>query len=252
MLFRTVGTSVQKLRTRDYFDPWVILPLALAGAGIFGLAWLTTQDFGLVFWYAVGVILAFLLLSVAGLLLQMFLRVIPPLPNVTWRNAFRGISRPGSPAPVVIMSLGLGLAMLLVIVILSANLRDQLLNQVTKAAPTFVATDLFDDEVDELQTFLDSTGKVTEFLHSPMIRAAVTKVNGVPSAEIRTRKDLPGEAVYMLTDEILMTWRPDLPAEFDDHLGRLVAGRLFRPGRRCRCATPMPRRSASRSATRSS
>jgi putative ABC transport system permease protein len=213
MLFRTVGTSIQSLRTREYLDPWVLGPLLVAGLGIFGLAWWTTQDLSLVGYYAIGVIAAYLLLSLAGRALQAVLRAIPPLPSVTFRNAFRGIYRPGSPAPTVIMSLGLGLAMLLVIVILSVNLRDQLLGQVTKDAPTFVATDLFDDEVVDLQDFLNSTGQVTEFMHSPMIRAAITKVNGVPSADIRDRKDISGEAAYMLTGEILMTWRPDLPAD---------------------------------------
>jgi putative ABC transport system permease protein len=218
MLFRTVGTSVQNLRTREYLDPWVVLPLLAAGLDIFGLAWWTTKDFNLVFYYAIGVIGAFILLSLAGRLLQFVLRMIPPLPSKTFRNAFRGIYRPGSPAPVVIMSLGLGLAMLLVIVILSVNLRDQLLGQVTKDAPTFVATDMFDDEITDLQSFLESTGMVTDFKHSPMIRAAITKVNGLPSSEILKRKDLAGEAVYMLggtgpTPEILMTWRPDLPAD---------------------------------------
>ncbi|MBN9304435.1 MAG: hypothetical protein BGO82_18845 [Devosia sp. 67-54] len=213
MLFRTVGTSIQNLKTREYFDPWVLIPLLVAGLGIFGLAWWTTQDLSLVGYYAIGVIAAYLLLSLAGRLLQVVLRAIPPLPSATFRNAFRGIYRPGSPAPTVIMSLGLGLAMLLVIVILSVNLRDQLLGQVTKDAPTFVATDLFDDEVTDLQDFLKSTGQVTEFQHSPMIRAAITKVNGVPSDQIRDRKDISGEAAYMLTGEILMTWRPDLPAD---------------------------------------
>jgi putative ABC transport system permease protein len=111
------------------------------------------------------------------------------------------------------MSLGLGLAMLLVIIILSANLRNQLLGQVTKDAPTFVATDMFDDEIVDLGKFLDSTGMVTDFQHSPMIRAAVSKVNGVDSANLRNRKDISGEAAYMLTGEILMTWRPDLPSD---------------------------------------
>ncbi|MBI4921568.1 MAG: FtsX-like permease family protein [Devosia nanyangense] len=210
MLFRTVGTSVQNLKTREYLEFGVVLPIIVSGLGIFGLAVWATHDSQLVLWYAVGVIGAFLLLRAAGLLLQMGLRALPPLPNVTWRNAFRGIYRPGSPAPVVVMSLGRGLAMLLVIVILSANLRNQLLGEVQKDAPTFVTTDLFDDEVADLQAFLDSTGEVTDFRHSAMIRAAITKVNGVPSKEI---KNISEESTYMLTGEILMTWRPDLPAD---------------------------------------
>jgi len=98
MLFRTVGTSIQNLKTREYFDPWVLIPLLVAGLGIFGLAWWTTQDLSLVGYYAIGVIAAYLLLSLAGRLLQVVLRAIPPLPSATFRNAFRGIYRPGSPA----------------------------------------------------------------------------------------------------------------------------------------------------------
>ncbi len=210
MLFRTVGTSVQNLKTREYLELGVIVPLLVAGLGIFGLAWWTTHSFSLVFWYAIGVIGAFLILRAAGWLLQRGLRALPPMPGATWRNAFRGIYRPGSPAPVVIMSLGLGLAMLLVIVILSANLRNQLLGEVTKDAPSFVATDLFDDEMVDLQEFLDSTGVITSYQHSPMIRAAVTKVNGVPSEDL---KNVSEETTYMLTGEILMTWAADLPSD---------------------------------------
>ncbi|MEO7221834.1 MAG: FtsX-like permease family protein, partial [Devosia sp.] len=210
MLFRTVGTSVQNLKTREYLEFGVILPLLLSGLGIFGLAWLTTGNFELVFWYAVGVLGAFLLLRFAGWLLQKFLRVLPAMPNTTWRNAFRGIYRTGSPAPVVIMSLGLGLAMLLVIVILSANLRNQLLGEVTKDAPTFVATDMFDDEIVDLDEFLKSTGVITNFQHSPMIRAAVTKVKGVPVEEIN---NISEETQYMLTGEILMTWADEMPKD---------------------------------------
>ena len=115
------------------------------------------------------------------------------------------------------MSLGLGLAMLLLILIISTNLTNNLRGQITKDAPTFVATDLFDDEITDLQKFLTSTGDVTDFKHSPMIRAAITKVNGVASADIlKANPNMPGEAVYMLggtsgTPEILMTTSAALP-----------------------------------------
>ncbi len=212
MLFRTVGTSVQNLKASSYLELSVIVPLLLAAAGMFLLALYTTKDFRLVFWYAVGVVAAFIVLRFAGLGLQWLLRLLPPMPSRRLRNAFRGIYRPGSPAPVVIMSLGLGLAMLLVIIILTTNVRDQLTGQVVKDAPTFVATDLFDDEVIELGDFLNQTGLVTNYEHSPMIRAMVTKVRGIDSAEFRERTDLSGEAQYFVgTSEILMTWAADLP-----------------------------------------
>jgi len=165
-----------------------------------------------VLYYALGVLGAFILLRIAGLLLQIILRALPPAPSRMFRSAFRSIYRPGSPAPVVIMSLGLGLAMLLVIIVLSTNIREQLMGQVQKDAPDLVATDLFDDDVSSLQQFLDAGGITAKFQHSPMIRAAVTKVNGVPSEQIRDNPGLGGEAAYMIgPQEILMTWSADLP-----------------------------------------
>ncbi|MEO6396446.1 MAG: FtsX-like permease family protein [Devosia sp.] len=204
ILFRTVGTSVQDLKTREYLELGTVLPLLIAGLGIFGLAWLVTKNFQLVFWYAVGVIGAFLLLRFAGWLLQAVLRRLPPFPSATLRNAFRGIYRPGSPAPVVVLSLGLGLAMLLVIVILSSNLQNQLLGQVQKNAPTFVATDLFDDEIVDLEAFLQGTGMLTDFKYSPMLRAEITKVRGIPSEEF---KGVAEESAFMLSGEIPITWQ---------------------------------------------
>ena len=38
---------------------------------------------------------------------------------------------------------------------------------------------MFDDEIVDLDEFLKSTGVITNFQHSPMIRAAVTKVKGL-------------------------------------------------------------------------
>lgn len=212
MLFRTVGTSVQSLKARTYLELGVLLPLVGTALAMFALALFTTKDFWLVFWYAVGVTVAFIVLRFAGVALQWLLRLLPAMPSPLLRNAFRGIYRPGSPAPVVIMSLGLGLAMLLVIIILTANVRDQLTGQVVKDAPTFVATDLFDDEVITLGEFLDAGGMTTQYLHSPMIRAAVTKINGVASEDLRDRTDLSGEAQYFIgPEEILMTWSDVLP-----------------------------------------
>jgi putative ABC transport system permease protein len=210
LLFRDVGSADVHLDRREYLNITVIGPLLVAAAGIFLLAMLATHDLTLVSWYAGGVVGAFLLLRVAGILLQVGLRRVPPLSSPQLRRAFHAIVGPGSPAPMVILSLGLGLAMLLVIVILDANLHSQLLGQVQRDAPTFVATDLFEDEVADLRTFLDQGGGTEKIEASPMLRAAVTKVRGVPSEDF---KDLDGEAQFMLDGEIPVTWATDLPPQ---------------------------------------
>ncbi len=151
MLFRTVGTSVQNLEAREYLEIGVHPAAARSGLGIFGLAWLMTSSFQLVFWYAVGVIGAFLLLRSPAGLLQGSARAaadaqydaaqcVPRhLPPGFARAGGDHVARPrprdaaGDRHPRV-------------------EPPQPAAGQMPKDAPTFVATDLFDDEIVDLQT----------------------------------------------------------------------------------------------------
>lgn len=208
-LFRSLGSTMPTAALSEMLQPLVLLPLVLAIAGMIGLAIFTTGDPMLVAYYGVGVVLAFLLLRFAGWLLQRLIRLVPPQPFSPLRYALRNIHRPGSSAPVVIMSLGLGLAMLLVIALLNANLHSQLLGAVSRDAPTFVATDLFDDEVTTLEGMVGTVPEMVDFKSSPMLRGAVTAVNGT---DARAIKNPPGEAAFLLSGDIPLTWLSDLPA----------------------------------------
>ena len=210
LLFRALGSIMPQPAWREMIRPSVLSPILIAAAGIFWLAVVTTDDIGLVSSYAVGVVLAFLLLRGSGWLLQLGLRLVPPLPIASIRYALRNIHRPGSPAPVVIMSIGLGLAMLLVIALLNTNLHSQLLGAVSRDAPTFVATDLFEDEVATLEAMARSEPLLSRFEYGPMLRGTVTGVGGLDPA---TLKNLPEEAAFLVGGEIPITWLRDLPAD---------------------------------------
>jgi putative ABC transport system permease protein len=214
MLFRSVGGAMERLKWQELLRPQALLPLIAAAALIYLLALVTTQNPMLVNWYAVGVVGAFLLLRGAGLLLQLVLRLIPPLPNTGIRNALKAVYRPGSPAPVVILSLGLGLAMLLLIILIDNNTRNQLQGEVAHDAPTYLATDLFPDEVAELTTMAQTDKDIAKFVPAPMYRGKVTAVRGVPSTSI---KGVGEEGVFLLggsnNDDIPITWAGDLPAD---------------------------------------
>src|SRR5690606_10108310 len=147
LLFRSAGSAIEgRTGWRDLANPALWLPLLVALGAIYALAALTTARPLLVFYYAIGVAFAFLVLRAAGWLLQRLLRLVPPLPNAHLRNALKAIHRPGAPAPVVIMSLGLGLALLLIIALVDGSLRRQLDRESIPDAPSFVFMDLFDDE----------------------------------------------------------------------------------------------------------
>jgi putative ABC transport system permease protein len=211
MLFRSAGSVVEgNLGFRDLLKPGLWLPLLIAVAGIFALAAVTTGRPLLVFYYAIGVAFAFALLRGAAWLLQAALRLVPPLPNASLRNAIKSIHRPGAPAPVVIMSLGLGLALLLVIALVDGSLRHQLDRESIPDAPSFIFMDLFDDEAADLTAFSDADPRIESFVATPLIRGAFTAVNGRPVAELpRVDQDY----AFIYEAEIPMSYSAELPAQ---------------------------------------
>ncbi|MDC9822165.1 FtsX-like permease family protein [Devosia sp. ZB163] len=210
LLFRSAGSAVEGgLGWSDLARPSLWLPLGLAALGIYLLAALTTGRPLLVLWYAVAVILAFLVLRGAGWLLQRGLKLIPPAPNAALRNAVKAIYRPGAPAPVVILSLGLGLALLLLIALIDANLRHQLNRESIPNAPSFVFMDLFDDEVEALKDFTVNDKQVENFASLPMVTGAIESINGVPVAELGRKP--PSEFAFVLEGEIPLTASEGLP-----------------------------------------
>ncbi|MCB1516652.1 MAG: FtsX-like permease family protein [Hyphomicrobiaceae bacterium] len=209
LLFRSPGMALPVADWWALTNPKIIIPVALAALGVFALAVYETGDVLLVAWYAIGVAATFALLRGAAWLLQLALRSMPPAPMTGVRNVVRSIYGPGSSAPVVIVSIGLGLSMVLIIALLESNLHSQLLGSVMKNAPTFVATDLFDDEVAAVEQMQKDNPDITEFMWRPMLRGAVIEVNGVDTS---TLKDVDEEAQFLFSGEIPMTWTADLPA----------------------------------------
>ncbi|MCB9993612.1 MAG: FtsX-like permease family protein [Hyphomicrobiaceae bacterium] len=208
LLFRSPGMALPIADWWALTNPRIIIPVALAAAGVFGLAVFETGDVRLVSLYALGVVATFALLRGAAYLLQVVLKRLPPAPVTGIRNVLRSIYGPGSSAPVVIVSIGLGLSMVLIIALLERNLHDQLLGSVTRNAPTFVATDLFDDEVAAIEQMAKDDPDIVEFQWRPMLRGAVTEINGVDTS---TLKNVDEEAQFLFSGEIPMTYAADMP-----------------------------------------
>jgi putative ABC transport system permease protein len=224
ILFRSVGGgTVERANWRDVATPRGVLPLAVAAVLIYLLALATTHNPTLVNWYAAGVVGAFVLLRIAGLAFQWLLRLVPPLPNAAIRHAVSAVYRPGSPAPVVIMSLGLGLAMLLIIVLIDNNTRNQLQGEVARDAPTYLATDLFPDEVDQLNQLAKTDAEFAKFVAVPSFSGKVTAINGVPVDQI---KGVSEEGQFMLggatNKPVPITWAGELPSQ-----SRVVEGQWW-------------------------
>lgn len=210
LLFRSLGSVTPRIEPRSLLQPALLLPLVASVLALFLLAMAITGNATLVGFYTLGVVVTFAVLRLAASGLNLVLRRLPAPRNSVLRHALRNIPAPGSSASIVVVSLGLGLALLLVIALLNVNLYRQLTGQIIDDAPTFVATDLFDDEVADLNTLLETDPDMVAFASSPMLRGQIVKVNG---RDAESFKDLGEEASVMLGRDIPVTYRADLPPD---------------------------------------
>jgi putative ABC transport system permease protein len=98
--------------------------------------------------------------------------------------------------------------MLVVVLVLEVNLRNEYLGASVFDAPTFVASDLFEDEVETLETMRNTGSDVTAFTATPMLRGELVAVNGTPAAQLPARG---AEASFLLSGEVPFTYRTALP-----------------------------------------
>ena len=209
LLFRSLGSVPPRVDFSTFTQLNILIPILVSALALFGLAVVITGNLALVGYYALGVIGTFAVLRLAASGLMWLFRRLPPPRRAVLRHALRNIPAPGSSASVVVVSLGLGLALLLIIALLDANLHNQLTGQIVKDAPTFVVTDLFSDEVADLEDLQKSDPDMTEFRSSPMLRGAITAING---RDPQSYQQAGEEASFMLARDIPMTFVADLPA----------------------------------------
>ena len=207
-LFRAAGGREHELSWRDIVAPRTSLPLVLALAAIGGLAVLTTGEPRLVMWYAIGAVVAFLLLRLAAWLLQRILRALPSPPNTRLRQAIRAVYRPGSPAPIVVLSLGLGLALLLMISQLDQSLRTQINGAVAEETPSFILLDVAKDSLPQLEEFVAARPQITKLETIPMLRGTISSIGGKAPGELGS---VPDELAEMFKGDTTLSWSRTLP-----------------------------------------
>jgi putative ABC transport system permease protein len=208
-LFRAKGLAAPPIDWGALFASFQFVPLLLAGAAFIALAILMTGDVTLVLAFvAVSALSATLFrLAIAGA--RALLKRAPETRNRPLRYALRNISGEGSNAPSVVVSVALALTMLVVVLVLEVNLRNEYLGASVFDAPSFVASDLFEDEVETLQAMKDEGGDIRAFTATPMLRGEFAAVNDRPAAQLSPQGP---EALFLLSGEVPVTYRSILPA----------------------------------------
>jgi putative ABC transport system permease protein len=215
LLFRSKGLDAPPVDWKSLLFSAQVIPLILAIVVFFFLAWLMTNDIALVLAFGAAS-------AIAAVLFQVFIRsvqwAISKLPEIgprIIRHALRSISAAGQNAAAVAVSAGMALAMLIVVLVMQANLQREFLGASAFDAPTLVGSDLFPDEIEDLEALAKERG-IGRFVSTPMLRGALTEIKGSPADQIRTRGP---EASFLLSGEVPLTYRDEMPAS-----SRLVDG----------------------------
>jgi len=216
ILFRSKGLAAPQFAWRGLVASVQVVPVVIAAIAFIGLAIVMTNDPILVAGFAVLSVVAAAVFRLATGLAVAGLRRLPESPNPMLRRALRGISAPGSNAPSVVISVGMALAMLILVLALETNLANEYLGASAFDVPTFVASDLFEDEATKLSALQAADSDIVDFTTTPMLRGAVTAVNGTPVDALQPHGS---EALFLLSGDVPLTYRVQLPKA-----SRLVEG----------------------------
>jgi len=221
ILFRSKGLASPQFEWRGLMTSVQVVPVILSAAAFVWLAIIMTDDPLLVAAFVAVSVAAVVVLRLATGIAIAGLRRLPEAANPVVRRALRGITGPDSNAPSVVISVGMALATLIVVLALQTNLSNEYLGASVFDVPTFVASDLFKDEAAKLKTLQSQGGDIVDFTATPMLRGAVTAVNGTPVAALKARGS---EALFLLSGDVPLTYRVQLPAA-----SKLVEGDWWPP-----------------------
>lgn len=209
LLFRAKGLDAPPVHWPSLLLSWQILPLIGAIAAFFLLAWLMTGDAALVAGFGLASALGALLFQAFIRMVQAGLARLPEAGPRVLRHAIRNISAAGQNAAAVAVSAGMALAMLIIVLVMQTNLQQEFLGASAFDAPTLVGSDLFPDEVEDLETLTREGNGISRFVSTPMLRGALVEVAGTPAENLVTRGP---EATFLLAGEVPLTYRTHQPA----------------------------------------
>ena len=209
-------------------DPVFFLAQGLILLFLSGMTFRYLQDTLRTAYFAVGIVVLVLIISLLARSILYFLRR-QNIKSLASRQALRGLFRPRNATVGIIVTLGASLSVLFTIYLIERNLDESLVQAYPEDAPNVFLLDIQREQRAGVEEIL---AQETEFV--PLIRAHITHINGVPipaneADEARPNRRGPTNDPPQLGDQISITYRDVIhPAE------QLVAGdsifRTFDPG----------------------
>ena len=188
-------------------SPWpYAVGSAVAGIALFALAIAGSEERAITASISAGIVLAFLLLTGFGLLVQRLAAKLRRAKPTSLALAIASIGGPGSPARAIAVSLGLGLGLLVATALIHRALLKEIEGNIEADAPAYYFVDVEESDIGKFGDTVKAIVPDAKLDDAPMLRGRIVALKGVPAERVEADPDarwvLSGDRGLTYTDAV--------------------------------------------------
>ena len=188
-------------------SPWpYAVGSAVAGIALFALAIAGSEERAITASISAGIVLAFLLLTGFGLLVQRLAAKLRRAKPTSLALAIASIGGPGSPARAIAVSLGLGLGLLVATALIHRALLKEIEGNIEADAPAYYFVDVEESDISKFGDTVKAIVPDAKLDDAPMLRGRIVALKGVPAEKVEADPDarwvLSGDRGLTYTDAV--------------------------------------------------
>ena len=188
-------------------SPWpYAVGSAVAGIALFALAITGSEERAITASISAGIVLAFLLLTGFGLLVQRLAAKLRRAKPASLALAIASIGGPGSLARAIAVSLGLGLGLLVATALIYRALLKEIEGNIEADAPAYYFVDVEESDIGKFGDTVKAIVPDAKLDDAPMLRGRIVALKGVPAEKVEADPDarwvLSGDRGLTYTDAV--------------------------------------------------
>lgn len=188
-------------------SPWpYAVGSAVAGIALFALAIAGSEERAITASISAGIVLAFLLLTGFGLLVQRLAAKLRRAKPTSLALAIASIGGPGSLARAIAVSLGLGLGLLVATALIYRALLKEIEGNIEADAPAYYFVDVEESDIGKFGDTVKAIVPDAKLDDAPMLRGRIVALKGVPAEKVEADPDarwvLSGDRGLTYTDAV--------------------------------------------------
>ena len=188
-------------------SPWpYAVGSAVAGIALFALAIAGSEERAITASISAGIVLAFLLLTGFGLLVQRLAAKLRRAKPTSLALAIASIGGPGSLARAIAVSLGLGLGLLVATALIYRALLKEIEGNIEADAPAYYFVDVEESDIGKFGDTVKAIVPDAKLDDAPMLRGRIVALKGVPAEKVEANPDarwvLSGDRGLTYTDAV--------------------------------------------------